>query len=59
MEDKETIIYKIVLDILGSYLRVFYGPDSAIYTQKYLPCAIKFYEACDARQLSAVCIVLL
>lgn len=47
MEDKETIIYKIILDILGSYLRVFYGADSAIYTQKYLPCAIKFYEACD------------
>lgn len=47
MEDKETIVYKIVLDILGSYLRVFYGAHSPIYTQKYLPCAIKFYEACD------------
>jgi len=31
MQDKEIIIYKIVLDIIGAYLRVFYGVDSTIY----------------------------
>ena len=31
MLKKEVIIYKIVLDILGSYTRLFYGIDSKIY----------------------------
>jgi hypothetical protein len=44
MLDKEVIIYKIVLDILGSYIRLFYGLDSRIYTEKYLPTVLDFYK---------------
>ena len=44
MEAKEAIIYKILLDILGSYLRLFYGTNSKLYTKQYLPTAIEFYN---------------
>jgi hypothetical protein len=31
MQDKEIVIFKIILDIIGSYLRVFYGSNSSVY----------------------------
>jgi len=59
MKDKETIIYKILLDILGSYIRLFYGKDSSIYQKKYLPCAIEFYDKIEYKLLSKVCSALM
>ena len=53
------IIYKILLDIRGSYLRLFNGTESRIYLQKYLPCVILFYQTIDKKLLSKVCTVLL
>ena len=51
MKDNEIIIYKIVIDILGSYLRLFYGIGSKEYTLKYLPTSIAFYKKVDSKKL--------
>ena len=59
MKDKETIIYKILLDILGSYIRLFYGTESSLYQKKYLPCAIEFYEKINFKLLSRICSALM
>jgi hypothetical protein len=54
MKTKEIIIYKIVLDIMGSYLRLFYGVSSKKYSQKYLPTVISFYKIVDSQKLGEV-----
>ena len=59
MEAKEAIIYKILLDILGSYLRLFYGTNSKLYTKQYLPTAIEFYNRVDNKNLSQVVNILM
>ena len=59
MLKKEVIIYKIVLDILGSYTRLFYGIDSKIYLQEYLSTAIDFYKKVTKEDLGTVMIGLM
>ena len=44
MEKKEFIIYKILLDIYGSYIRNFKGIYSREYSYKYLKIALFFYS---------------
>lgn len=59
MNQKEIIIYKIVIDILGSYIRLFYGPDSKIYLEEYLPTALDFYKKVTKEKLGSVMIILM
>ena len=59
MLQKEIIIYKIVLDILGSYIRLFYGLDSKIYLEDYLPTAHDFYKKVSKDHLGSVMIILM
>jgi hypothetical protein len=44
MEKKEYIIYKILLDIDGSYIRNFKGIYPKEYSYKYLKIALFFYS---------------
>lgn len=53
------IIYKILLDILGSYLRLFFGSDSKIYKKQFLPTIIEFYTKVDNKNLSEVVNILM
>jgi hypothetical protein len=53
IQPKEVIIYKILLDILGSYYRLFYGIDSKSYT-KYLTVVLEYYKKVDDKKLAEV-----
>ena len=48
-----------MLDILGSYIRLFYGIDSKIYLQEYLSTAIDFYKKVTKEDLGTVMIGLM
>jgi hypothetical protein len=58
MQPKEVIIYKILLDILGSYLRLFFGADSKQY-RKYLDTVICFYQKVSEADLAKVVNILM
>ena len=49
MADRETIIYQILLVIVGSYQRHFLGEDSKIYRNEFLPTALEFYRSVDKK----------
>ena len=52
MQDKEVLIYKVILDILGSYLRLFKGSNSKEYRSDYLKLCLKFYKKINKDELS-------
>lgn len=54
MEKKELLIYKILLDILGSYIRNFKGINSKDYSNKYLFAALNFYKKVNKNELVKV-----
>jgi len=54
MQKKELIIYKILLDMVGSYIRNFHTTLSHEYQKKYLPTVIEFYKKIDAKDLHNV-----
>ena len=43
MKTREIIIYKILLDMVGSYIRNFKTVSSKIYQKKYIPAVLEFY----------------
>ena len=59
MSTKEIIIYKIVIDLLGTYFRVFEGEGSDSYQNEFLPFAIDFYSGCRKAHLADACQFLL
>ena len=52
MNQKEHLVYKIVIDVYGSYLKQFDNPDSKLYQEEYLPLAIDFYSRMTAENLT-------
>lgn len=54
MKSKEVIIYKILLDMVGSYIRNFKTVNSKTYQSKYIPAALEFYTKIDADDLGNV-----
>ena len=54
MHHKEHLVYKIVIDLLGSYLKQFDSPDSRIYHDEYLPLAIDFYKKIKDEDLDEI-----
>lgn len=54
MKNKEVIIYKILLDMVGSYIRNFRTVSSRTYQQKYIPAVLEFYNKIDAEDLAEV-----
>ena len=54
MQKKEIIIYKILLDMVGSYMRNFNTTLSQEYQKKYLPTVIEFYQKVDSKDLHNV-----
>lgn len=43
MKTREVIIYKILLDMVGSYIRNFKTASSQTYQKKYIPAVLEFY----------------
>lgn len=43
MKTREVIIYKILLDMVGSYIRNFKTVNSQSYQKKYIPAVLEFY----------------
>ena len=54
MKTREIIIYKILLDMVGSYIRNFKTISSQIYQKKYIPAVLEFYQKIDADELCTV-----
>ena len=54
MKSNEVIIYKILLDMVGSYIRNFRTVNSKVYQEKYIPTALEFYSQIDQDDLSLV-----
>lgn len=54
MKRKEVIIYKILLDMVGSYIRNFKTISSKVYQEKYIPAVLEFYSKIDAEDLGDV-----
>lgn len=54
MKSKEVIIYKILLDMVGSYLRNFRTFNSRTYQEKYIPAVLEFYNRVEAEELAVV-----
>mmetsp|Transcript_11450 Transcript_11450/g.19367 ORF Transcript_11450/g.19367 Transcript_11450/m.19367 type:complete len:157 (+) Transcript_11450:798-1268(+) len=44
MKPQEHMIYKILLDLLGSFIRITHGKTSTLYAKSYLPTVILFYK---------------
>lgn len=56
MDEREHIVYKIVLDLLGAYLSANEAPLFTKYRNKYLPLSLAFYKKLsneDVRALNA------
>lgn len=51
---KEVIIYKILLDMVGSYIRNFKTISSKVYQEKYIPTVLEFYDKIDSEDLADV-----
>lgn len=54
MKVKEVIIYKILLDMLGSFIRNFKTENSKIYQKQYIPTVLAFYKKINSRDLVKV-----
>lgn len=54
MKRKEVIIYKILLDMVGSYIRNFKTTCSKVYQEKYIPAVLEFYNKVDPEDLGEV-----
>ena len=54
MKSNEVIIYKILLDMVGSYIRNFRTVNSKVYQEKYIPTVLEFYSQIDQDDLSLV-----
>lgn len=54
MKRKEVIIYKILLDMVGSYIRNFKTVNSRAYQEKYIPAVLEFYNKIDGDDLGEV-----
>jgi hypothetical protein len=54
MKSKEVIIYKILLDMVGSYIRNFKTVNSKTYQTKYIAGVLEFYNKIEAEDLCHV-----
>lgn len=54
MKVKEVIIYKILLDMLGSFIRNFKTENSKVYQKQYIPTVLAFYQKISPRDLIKV-----
>ncbi len=51
-DSKENIVYRLVFDVLGSFLKANDGPQFKVYTQKFLPLVIEFYKGLTDEEVS-------
>eukprot|EP00350_Pseudokeronopsis_sp_OXSARD2_P010740 CAMPEP_0170543600 /NCGR_PEP_ID=MMETSP0211-20121228/2662_1 /TAXON_ID=311385 /ORGANISM="Pseudokeronopsis sp., Strain OXSARD2" /LENGTH=217 /DNA_ID=CAMNT_0010847019 /DNA_START=97 /DNA_END=750 /DNA_ORIENTATION=- len=54
MQGKEGIVYRLIFDVLGVYLREQDGPLYHRYQKKFLPLVIKFYQSLSLEEVKEI-----
>lgn len=54
MKPREHIVYKIVLDLLGAYMKIHDGPIFKQYRYKYLPLCKMFYKKLEEEEVKNI-----